>query len=135
MQPSDVRRVWRHNDISRGLGVVSALALRSAAWAIKAARIMGKDRSTPTPCRQCAALRAELEAIRVKLDEVQRERDELRARRAAGAVFRAMLPSRTRGTLQRIIAGEVLEKVVPGLAGWLGAARSTSKTISPNRVA
>ena len=43
---------------------------------------MNEDR--PPSCQQCAALRAEL-------DKVRRERDALRERRAAGALFRAML--------------------------------------------
>jgi hypothetical protein len=43
---------------------------------------MNEDR--PSSCQQCAALRAEL-------DKVRRERDALRERRAAGALFRAML--------------------------------------------
>ena len=45
-------------------------------------RTMNEDR--PPSCQQCAALRAEL-------DKVRRERDALRGRRAAGALFRAML--------------------------------------------
>ena len=67
------------NEISSGLGVVSALALRPAVRAIKVARAMEEDRSTPPSCQQCAALQAELAAMKAERDEFRAMNRELRS--------------------------------------------------------
>jgi hypothetical protein len=63
---------------TRRLRGTSTLAFRPVAWVIKAGRTMDEDRSTSPPCQRCAALEAELAAVKAERDFL---REELRERR------------------------------------------------------
>jgi len=82
-------------DARRLIRGTPTLTLRPVAWAIKAAT-MDEDRPTQAPalpCRQCAALQAELAAVKAERDFL---RDELRERRECAARLMSALERRQR---------------------------------------